>query len=64
MAAAAALARRADGPAFREAVLAALASDKKRQGGEILMALPRAPGAVGIEAIPLAELRSFVMEAP
>jgi 3-dehydroquinate synthase len=64
IAAAALLARREDGPALRKAIVSAIASDKKRLGGDILMALPRAIGQVPIEAVPLSDLQAFVMEAP
>jgi 3-dehydroquinate synthase len=65
-AAAAALGRgaSADGPALRSAISAAIPADKKRVGGNILMALPETIGSVAIEAVPLAELQAFVMEAP
>ena len=53
-----------DGPAFRKAVAAAIPSDKKRVGSDLLMAIPEAIGSVAIEAVPLAELQAFVMEAP
>ena len=55
---------RGDGPDFRKAIAAAIPSDKKRQGSDILMALPHAIGSVAIEAAPLADLQAFVMEAP
>jgi 3-dehydroquinate synthase len=53
-----------DSPELRKAVAKAIASDKKRQGGDILMALPEAIGKVIIEAVPLSDLQAFVMEAP
>ncbi len=53
-----------DGPVFRKAVAAALLADKKRVGGDILMAIPEAIGSVSIEAHSLAELQAFIMEAP
>ena len=53
-----------DGPDLRKAVAAAMPADKKRVGRDILMAIPEAIGSVSIEAIPLAELQAFVMEAP
>jgi 3-dehydroquinate synthase len=62
--AAAALAGVPDGPAFRDRVAAALPADKKRVGSDILVALPRAIGKVGVEPVPLAELEKFVREAP
>jgi 3-dehydroquinate synthase len=52
------------GPGFRKAVAAAIHADKKRLGADILMALPEAIGSVAIEAVPLADLQAFVMEAP
>ena len=55
---------RGDGPNFRKAIAVAIPSDKKRQGSDILMALPHAIGSVEIEAVPLADLQAFVMEAP
>jgi 3-dehydroquinate synthase len=56
--------RVSDSPRLREAIAKAVASDKKRQGGDILMALPEAIGKVIIEAVPLSDLQAFVMEAP
>jgi 3-dehydroquinate synthase len=53
-----------DGPALRRAIAAAIPADKKRVGGDIFMALPKAIGSVDIEAIALADLQAFVMEAP
>jgi 3-dehydroquinate synthase len=53
-----------DGPDLRAAVIAAIDSDKKRVGSDILMAIPGAIGSVAIEAVPLPDLRAFVMEAP
>jgi 3-dehydroquinate synthase len=54
----------ADGPALRAAIVAAMAADKKRRGGEILMAIPEAIGSVAIDAVPFPELQAFVTEAP
>ena len=54
----------ADGPELRSAISAAIITDKKRVGSDILMALPAAIGSVAIDAIPLSELQAFVMEAP
>jgi 3-dehydroquinate synthase len=59
-----ALAGREDGPEPRAAIAAAMGADKKRVGGEILMALPEAVGSVAIRSLPLADLAAFVMEAP
>lgn len=59
-----ALVRVADSRELRAAISAAVVSDKKRQGGDILMALPRALGDVAIVPVPVAELQSFIMEAP
>jgi 3-dehydroquinate synthase len=56
--------RVSDSPRLREAIAKAVASDKKRQGGDILMALPEAIGKVIIEAVPLSDLQAFIMEAP
>jgi 3-dehydroquinate synthase len=58
------LGKTGDGPEFRSAVAAAIPADKKRLGADILMALPEALGSVVIEAVPLADLQAFVMEAP
>jgi 3-dehydroquinate synthase len=49
---------------LRGAIAAAIASDKKRVGGELLMAMPEAIGRVAIEPVPLSDLQDFVMEAP
>jgi hypothetical protein len=54
----------ADGSELRSAVCAAIPADKKRVGADILMALPEAIGSIAIEAVPLADLQAFVMEAP
>jgi len=65
IAAAAALARdRRDGKELRSAIAAAIPADKKRVGGDILMAIPESIGRVAIEAVPLPDLQAFVMEAP
>jgi 3-dehydroquinate synthase len=64
IAAAAGLAGLEDGPELRRAIGGAVAADKKRSGGDILMALPQAAGKVVIEAVALADLQSFIMEAP
>ncbi len=64
IAAAAALAGKADGAGFRALLGASLPADKKRLGSDLLMALPSAIGSVAIEAVPLSDLQSFVMEAP
>jgi len=61
---AAALAGSDDGPAFRSRVADALAADKKRDGSDVLVALPCAIGAVRVGRVELAELSRFVMEAP
>jgi 3-dehydroquinate synthase len=53
-----------DGPELRSAIAVAIPADKKRLGSDILMALPQAIGSVLIEAIPLADIQAFVMEAP
>jgi 3-dehydroquinate synthase len=53
-----------DGPELRPAIAAAIPADKKRLGADILMAIPEAIGSVAIEALPLADLQAFVMEAP
>jgi 3-dehydroquinate synthase len=53
-----------DGRELRAAVCAAIPADKKRVGADILMAIPEAIGSVAIEALPLADLQAFVMEAP
>ena len=53
-----------DGPEFRKAVAGAIAADKKRLGSDILMVLPEAVGSVVVEALALADLQAFVMEAP
>jgi 3-dehydroquinate synthase len=53
-----------DGRELRSAICAAIPADKKRVGADILMAIPKSIGSVAIEAVPLAELQSFVMEAP
>lgn len=53
-----------DPEAFRSAVARALRTDKKRVGGSVFFALPRAPGSVEIEPIELAEIEEFVREAP
>jgi 3-dehydroquinate synthase len=53
-----------DGPELRSAIATAISADKKRLGADILMAIPEAIGSVLIEAIPLADLQAFVMEAP
>lgn len=53
-----------DGSVLRRAIADAVGSDKKRLGGDILMALPLAIGRVAVEALPLAEVQAFVLEAP
>jgi len=53
-----------DPAAFREAVARAVSADKKRAGGSVLFALPRAPGSVEIEPIEISEIEDFVREAP
>ena len=53
-----------DPAAYRSEVARALGTDKKRAGGSVLFALPRAPGSVEIEPIELAEIEEFVREAP
>jgi 3-dehydroquinate synthase len=63
-AAAMAAGKTVDGPEFRKAVAGAIAADKKRLGSDILMVLPEAVGSVVVEALALAELQAFVMEAP
>ena len=64
IAAAARLAATVDGPDFRRAIGDAILADKKRLGPDIRMALPAAIGSVVVEAVPLADLQAFVMEAP
>lgn len=54
----------ADPTALREAVLAAIASDKKRAGDRIHLVLPLDLGRVEIEALSLDELAAFIREAP
>lgn len=54
----------ADGQAFREAVLAALASDKKRAADKVHVVLPLDLGRVEIQALALDELGAFIREAP
>jgi len=56
-------ARTGDRTAFRRAVAEAIPADKKVIGSDILMAIPEAIGSVAIEALPLADLQAFVMEA-
>jgi 3-dehydroquinate synthase len=55
---------RGDGSALRASIAAAIAADKKRRGADILVALPEALGSVSVEAMNLAELQAYVMEAP
>jgi 3-dehydroquinate synthase len=50
--------------AFREAVAQAISADKKRRGAAILFAMPKGIGKVSIEPVGLAELTSYVREAP
>jgi 3-dehydroquinate synthase len=50
--------------AFRDAVAVAMASDKKRVGGDVLFASPMAIGDVRMESIPLVALQEFVRRAP
>jgi 3-dehydroquinate synthase len=54
----------ADDGAFRRAVAAAIGADKKRARDEVLFAMPRAIGDVGIESVGLDELTGLAMEAP
>lgn len=54
----------ADPAAFRAAVVAAIGSDKKRIGDEILFAMPHAIGDVRVEAVALETLREFAGRAP
>ncbi len=61
---AAALAGMEDVRSYRESLVRALCADKKRSGEDILFALPEAVGRVAILPIPLAEISSFIMEAP
>jgi 3-dehydroquinate synthase len=61
---AAALGRVADAPELRAAIAAALASDKKRLGFDLMMALPKGLGTVVVEAVKLADFQAFVKEAP
>ncbi len=49
---------------FRESVAGALASDKKRQDGSILFAVPKSIGNVTIEAIALDVLRDLARSLP
>lgn len=51
-------------PAFREAVIAAMASDKKRVANEVLFALPLDLGRVEIVPLALEKLSAFIREAP
>lgn len=53
-----------DGPGLRERIARTMAADKKRIGGEIAFALPRAIGDVRIVPIALRDLEDFVREAP
>jgi 3-dehydroquinate synthase len=53
-----------DGLELRKAIAAAMTADKKRVGADIMMALPSSIGEVAVEAVPLADLQAFVMEAP
>ncbi len=48
----------------RDSIAKAIASDKKRSGEGIRFVLPRAPGALEIVHLPLAELETFVREVP
>lgn len=52
------------GLAFREAVAGALASDKKKRGGDILFALPFALGDVRIAPVSVDHLASFIRSCP
>lgn len=49
---------------FREAIIAAMAADKKRVGDELLFAMPMAIGDVRIVPVALSELSDFVRRAP
>jgi len=49
---------------FRDAVASAMGADKKRQGTDVLFAVPMDAGDVRIEPIPLAFLREFTGRAP
>ncbi len=53
-----------DEGAFREAVAGALASDKKKRGGDILFALPFALGDVRITSIDLDKIAAFIRSCP
>lgn len=53
-----------DADVFRETMVRALRADKKRAGGKVLFALPRALGSVDVEPVDLAEIEDFVREAP
>ena len=53
-----------DGPELRERIAAAMTADKKRRGGEIAFAMPRAIGDVAITPVALRDLELFVREAP
>jgi 3-dehydroquinate synthase len=64
IAGAAAAAGLADGSGLRAAIARALTADKKRRGEDMLMALPEAVGSVSIRSVPIADLLSFVQEAP
>jgi 3-dehydroquinate synthase len=61
---AAAMAELEDDTELRRRIAGAVGSDKKRQGSDILMALPLALGQVVVEAVPLSNLQAFIMEAP
>jgi len=53
-----------DGSALRNAMAAALAADKKRAGGDILVVEPRAIGDCVVSPVPLAEMERLAKEAP
>jgi 3-dehydroquinate synthetase len=49
---------------FREAIIDAIIHDKKREGDDVLFALPMAIGRVIIMPIPISILSDFVRRAP
>jgi len=53
-----------DGPELRGEIARTMTADKKRLGGKIAFALPRAIGDVVIAPIALCDLEQFVREAP
>jgi len=53
-----------DGPELRDRIVRTMAADKKRLGGTVAFALPRAIGDVVITSIALGDLEYFIREAP